>query len=153
LHPSVVVVPVAVIVGAVRSNVQLTVLAAVELLPQASVAVQVLVCDLEHPLLTTAPSVDVTVGELQPSVAVAVPSEASICAVVGLHAGRAGAAFKASDGDVRSTVHDTVLDIVAVLPHPSLAVQVLVCVLVHPLLCTVPSADVVVVVPQASVAV
>ena len=43
LHPSVVVVPVAVIVGAVMSNVQLTVLDSVELLPHASVAVHVLV--------------------------------------------------------------------------------------------------------------
>ena len=43
LHPSVVVVPVAVITGAVISKVQLTVLDAVELLPQPSVAVHVLV--------------------------------------------------------------------------------------------------------------
>src|SRR5205085_7124896 len=84
LHPSVVVVPVAVIVGAVISNVQLTVLDAVELLPQASVAVHVLVSVLSHPDDDTVLSVDVNVGVPQLSVAVADPSAASIVAAVGL---------------------------------------------------------------------
>lgn len=43
LHPSVVVAPVMVIVGGVRSDVQPTVENAVAVLPQPSVAVQVLV--------------------------------------------------------------------------------------------------------------
>ena len=85
LHPRLVVVPVAVITGAVISYVQLTVLDAVELLPQASVAVHVLVCVLSHPLLATVPSVDESVGVPQLSVAVADPSAASIFAAVGLH--------------------------------------------------------------------
>jgi hypothetical protein len=40
--------------------------------------VKVLTCDLKHPLLDIAPSLDVIVGIPQPSVAVAVPREASI---------------------------------------------------------------------------
>ena len=45
LHPSVDVVPVAVITGGVAFDVQVTVLDAVAVLPHASVAVNVLVCD------------------------------------------------------------------------------------------------------------
>ena len=42
--------------GGVRSEVQLTVLAAVEVLPHPSVAIKVLVCDNVHPMVVTAPS-------------------------------------------------------------------------------------------------
>ena len=52
-----------------------------------------------------------------------------------------------------SIVHVTVLAIVAVLPHPSVAVNVLVCERSHPLLTTVPSTEEIVTVPHASVAV
>ena len=45
LHPSVDEVPVAVITGGVVLDVQVTVLDTVDVLPQASVAVNVLVCD------------------------------------------------------------------------------------------------------------
>ena len=45
LHPSVEVVPVAVITGGVALEVQVTVLDVVAVLPHASVAVNVLVCD------------------------------------------------------------------------------------------------------------
>ena len=45
LQPSVVAVPLAVIVGGTWSLVHVTVLAAVAVLPQASLAVNVLVCD------------------------------------------------------------------------------------------------------------
>jgi hypothetical protein len=51
LHPSVVVVPPVVITGGVRSAVHVTVLDAVAVLPQASLAVNVLVCEREHPVL------------------------------------------------------------------------------------------------------
>ena len=44
-------------------------------LPQASEAVNVLTCDLKHPLVVIAPSLEVMVGVPQASVAVAVPSE------------------------------------------------------------------------------
>ena len=56
-------------------------------------------------------------------------------------------------GGVVSSVHVTVLETVAVLPHPSVAVKVLVCERRHPLLCIVPSLCVMVGVPHASVAV
>jgi len=56
-------------------------------------------------------------------------------------------------GGLRSVVQLTVLDMVAVLPHPSLAVNVLVCEAVQPVVLIKPSADEIVGVPQASVAV
>ena len=84
LQPSDKLVPVAVIIGGVRSSVQLTILDTVALLPQPSIAVNVLVWDLKHPLETTAPSFDVKVGAPQASVAVALPSAAVISDVVGL---------------------------------------------------------------------
>jgi hypothetical protein len=76
LHPSGTVVNVLVNPGAVTSSVHVTVLDTVDVLLQASVAVNVLVCERLHPLLTTGPSPDVIVGDaVQKSVAVAVPSE------------------------------------------------------------------------------
>ena len=63
--------------GGVTSAIHLTVRDVVEVLRQASVAVNVLVCERLHPLLTTAPSDEVIVGAPQASVAVAVPSEPS----------------------------------------------------------------------------
>ena len=55
-------------------------------------------------------------------------------------------------GGVGSSVHVTVLDIVALLPHPSVAVNVLVCDLRHAPTAA-PSSCVIVGVPQPSVAV
>ena len=52
-----------------------TVLDVVELLSQASSAVNVLVIERKHPSLTTLPSTCVIVGDPQKSVAVAVPSK------------------------------------------------------------------------------
>ena len=115
-----------VIVGATTSSVQFTVLEVVAVFPQASVAVNVLVWDLEHPLLTTAASDVKTVGVPQASVAVAEPSDEFICAVVGLHDASVGAVLSVIVGAVTSTVHVTVLDTVAVLPQASVAVNVLV---------------------------
>src|SRR5262245_21176598 len=74
LHPKPKPVPFAVRVGAVKSKVHVAVRDVVDVLPQASVAVKVLVCDLKHPLLCTAAVVDVTVGVPHSSVAVAPPS-------------------------------------------------------------------------------
>jgi hypothetical protein len=79
------VVPVAVITGAWVSTVHDTVLDAVDVFPQASIAVHVRVCVRLHPLLVTAPSEGVIVGMPHASVAVPVPNAASICAAVGLH--------------------------------------------------------------------
>jgi hypothetical protein len=73
LHPSGELLPVAVIVGGVISTVHVAVLDVVAVLPQASVAVNVLVWERLHPLLETEPLEKVTVGVPQPSVAVAEP--------------------------------------------------------------------------------
>jgi hypothetical protein len=50
----------------------------VAVLPQASTAVKVLTCDLEQPVLFIIPSLELTVGAPQASVAVAVPREVLI---------------------------------------------------------------------------
>ena len=89
LHPSVNVVPVAVITGGVAADDQVTVCDAVAVLPQASVAVHVLVCDFAQVPLT-GPSVDVSVNTPQASLAVALPSAASIAADDGLHPAGSG---------------------------------------------------------------
>ena len=57
--------------GAVLPEVQVTVRDIVAVLPQPSVAVNVLVWEREQPSLVTLPSVDVIVGLPQPAVAVA----------------------------------------------------------------------------------
>jgi len=79
-----------VITGAVISAVHVTVLESVAVLPQASVAINVLVCDLLHDVLTILPSLDDTVGVPQASVAVAEPSAALIAAAEGLQPGGNG---------------------------------------------------------------
>jgi len=136
------------------SNVHVAVLDAVAVLPQPSVAVHVLVCERKHPLLCTAPSVEVSVGVPQASVAVAVPSAASIAADVGLqpNAPFAGVPVVVIVGAVTSTVHVAVRDVEAVLPQASVATKVLVREREHPSLVVPPSEDVVVGVLQASVA-
>jgi len=70
-------VPVAIIVGAVTSTVHVAVLDAVAVLPQASVAVNVLVCDLKHPLLTIGPSD--TIGVILPAAGCWHPWPAANC--------------------------------------------------------------------------
>jgi hypothetical protein len=63
--------------GGVTSAIHLTVRDIVDVLRHPSVAVNVLVLERLHPLLTTAPSEEVMVTGPQPSVAVAVPSAPS----------------------------------------------------------------------------
>jgi hypothetical protein len=70
--------------GGVLSVNQFTVLDIVDTLAQPSIAVNVLVCERLHPLLITAPSLNVSVGVLQASVAVAPSSAADIETPVGL---------------------------------------------------------------------
>jgi hypothetical protein len=152
LHPAFNVVPFAVIVT-VLSKVQVTVLETVLVLLHPSLAVNVLVCVLEHPLLCKAPSIEVIVVEPQASVADAVPSAALISEATGLHPRASVVPFALIVGGVRSAVHETVRDVVEVLPHPSVAVKILVCEAVHPTVLTGPSDDVIVGAPQASVAV
>jgi hypothetical protein len=85
LHPSVAVTPVTVMTGGLGAYTQVTVLEAVDELPQASTAVNVLTCDAEHDVVDTAPSVNVMVAMLHASEAVAVPRAALISEAVGLH--------------------------------------------------------------------
>ena len=79
-----------VITGAVISAVHVTVLVSVAVLPQPSIAINVLVCDLEQPVDVIGPSLDDTVGVPQASVAVALPSAALIAAAEGLQPGGSG---------------------------------------------------------------
>jgi len=71
----------------------------------------------------------VTVAVLQPSVAFALPNAASMTAEVGLQPSIpfAGVPVAVMAGAVTSTVHVAVRDVVAVLPHASVAVNILVC--------------------------
>ena len=70
--------------GPVKSAVHDIVRATVDVLPHPSLAVKVLVCDLEQLLLETSLLLKVTVGVAHASVAVAVPNAASIAASEGL---------------------------------------------------------------------
>src|SRR5205085_4083271 len=79
LQPSVVVVPVAEMTGGSVSAVQVTVReTGSAALPQASVAVQVRVCERMQPFMVMVLSEALGVTEPQPSLAEAVPSAASI---------------------------------------------------------------------------
>ena len=71
--------------GGVLSAVHVTVLEAVAVLPQTSIAVQVRVCDREQVFVAIGPSLGVNVEPPQSSVAVAVPSAALISLETGLH--------------------------------------------------------------------
>ena len=127
-------VPVAEIVGAVASAVHVAVRDVVAVLPQASVAVNVLVCERAQPSLDMLPSVEVTVGDPQASVAVAVPRAALITAVDGLQPALKLLPVAVMLGAVKSSVHVAVRDAVEILPQASVAVNVLVCEREHPLL-------------------
>ena len=125
LHPAIAA-PVAVMVGGVLSLVHVTVLDAVAVLPQPSVAVHVLVCDLAQAPVT-GPSTGDNVITPQASVAVALPSAASITADDGLHASVVAVPVAVITGVDAEAAQVTVLDVVAVLPQASVAVNVLVC--------------------------
>jgi len=119
--------PVAVMTGGDMSSVHVAVVEVVAVLPQASVAVNVLVWERKHPVLTTLPVDDVTLGVPHASVAVAFPSAASMAADDGLQPRTPleGTPFAVIVGPVTSTVQVAVRDVVEVLPHPSVAVHVL----------------------------
>ena len=112
--------------GAVTSAVHVAVRDVVAVLPQASLAVNVLVCERLQPVVPTGPSLDVTVGVPQASVAVAVPNAPLISPADGLHPSERLPPPLVSVGGVTSTVHVTVRAAVEVLPQASLAVNVLV---------------------------
>ena len=89
---------------------------------------------------------------LHPSVAVAVPNAAVISLAAGLHPNGTVVNVLVNVGGVLSSVQVTVLDVVAVLSQPSLAVQCLVCDLLQPLLTISPSVTILAFTPQLSVA-
>src|SRR5205809_200631 len=130
---------VTVMVGACVSLVKLIVCEVVAVLPQPSVAVQVLVTECVHPVPVSAPSVKLAVNPVeQLSLTVAVPNAAAMSDEVGLQ-------FTGVDavtvivGACVSLVKLIVCEVVAVLPHASIAVQVLVTVCVHPVPVSAPS--------------
>ena len=128
LHPSDAAVPPVVNVGGVLSLVHVTVLDIVAVLPQSSVALNVRICERVHELLLTEPSVTVIfVMLLHPSVALAEPSAFVISDAAGLHPKGKVEYEPVNVGEVLSATHVIVLDVVEVLPHASLAVNVLVC--------------------------
>src|SRR6188768_824307 len=140
-------------VGGVTSLVQVAVLVIEIELLQPSVAINVLVCDLRHPLDITRPSLEeILVIVPQASVAVADPRAALIS--VGLQPSGTSAYDPVNVGGVTSLVQVAVLVIEIELLQPSVAINVLVCDLRHPLEITRPSLEeILVIVPQASVAV
>jgi hypothetical protein len=128
LQPRVGVAPVIIIAGGLGALVQVTVLTAVAVLPQASTAVNVLVCEAEQEVVIIVPSLNVSVGVPQASVAVAVPRAAVISEAEGLQPRVNAVPVVVIVGGVRSLVHVIVLTAVALLPQASIAVNVLVCV-------------------------
>jgi hypothetical protein len=153
LQPRVVTAPVIVITGGFLSATHVMVLAVVAVLPQASLAVNVLVCDALHEVVDIAASIAVIVVVLQPSVAVAEPSAASISEAEGLQPRVVVVPLAVMDGPLRSRIHVTVVEAVAELPQPSEAVKVLVCDALHEVVVIGPSETITAGVLQAAVAV
>ena len=89
----------------------------------------------------------------QASVAVAVPSAASISPGEGLQPIERISISIVRVGGVRSCIHVIVLDVVDVFRQPSVAVKVLVIERLHPSVTIPPSEEVIVTAPQTSVAV
>jgi hypothetical protein len=152
LQPAFNVVPEAVISGAIVSTTQVMVRDVPDTLPQASVAVKVLVCVRLHPLEMIFPSLNDTTGVPQLSVADAVPSAALICAAVGLQPAFNVVPEAVIIGAVVSATQVMVREVLDTLPQASVAVKVLVCVRLQPLRMTFPSLIDITGVPQLSVA-
>ena len=95
------------IVGPLLSAVHVTVRDAVAVLPQPPVAVNVLVLERLHPLVSVEPSLEVMVTLAQASVAVIVPKAASISLADGLHPRSAGALNGVIRGPTLLTIHLT----------------------------------------------
>jgi hypothetical protein len=139
--------------GPLRSRIHVTVVEAVAELPQPSEAVKVLVCDAEQEVVTTGPSETITAGVLQAAVAVAEPRAALISEADGLQPRVATAPVIIIVGGLGTLVHVTVVAAVAVLPHASMAANVLVLEAEHEVVDITPSLDVIVAVLQPSEAV
>jgi len=84
LQPSVGILPVIIIAGGLGALVQVTVVEAVAVLPQASMAENVLVSEAEQEVVVIDPSLNDRVGLPQASEAVAVPRAAVISEAEGL---------------------------------------------------------------------
>src|SRR4030095_11166302 len=115
LQPRVTRAGVIIIVGGLGALSQVTVLVIVAELPQPSTAVNILVCEEEQLLVDTAPSVNVIVAVLQPSVADADPRAAVIADEAGLQPSGTSAYDPVNAGGIWSLVQLTVLVMVAVL--------------------------------------
>ena len=113
----------------------------------------VLTCEKAQPLLVTAPSVNVTIGVLQAAVAVADPRAAVISEAEGLQPSVTVAGIIIMVGGLGALSQVTVLEVVAELPQPSTAVNILVCEDEQLLVDTAPSVNVIVAMLQPSVAV
>jgi hypothetical protein len=153
LQPSIVVVPLAVMDGPLRSRIHVTVEEAVAELPQPSEAVKVLVCDALHEVVVIGPSETITAGVLQAAVAVAEPSAAEISEAEGLQPSVGVAPVIIIAGGLGALVQVTVVEAVAVLPQASTAVNVLVLEALHDVVDIAPSLDVTDAVLQPSEAV
>ena len=139
-------------VGALGALSHVTVLDVVALLPQPSMAVNILVCEEEQLLVDIAPSVEVILTALHASVADAEPSAAVIADEAGLQPSGTSAYDPVNAGGIRSLVQLTVLVMVAVLPQASVAVNILVCEDEQLDVDTAPSVNVIVAVLQPSLA-
>jgi hypothetical protein len=132
-----------------------TVLDVVAVLPQPSIAMKVLVCELLQLVDETGPSLELTLTAPHASVAVAVPRAASMSEAVEPHPSVSVVPVAVMLGGVTSLIHVIVREVVAVLPQASIARNVLVCVAVQllPPVVTEPSEGVIVTAPHPSVAV
>jgi hypothetical protein len=90
------------------------------------------------------------VGAPHASNAAPIPNAASMAAIVGLHPNVVDVPVTVMTGATGSDRHVTVLDALEELPHASIDINVLVCVRLHPSLCTAPSLDTIVGAPHAS---
>ena len=112
----------------------------------------VLTCEKAQPLDCTAPSVNVIIGVLHAAVAVADPRAAVISAAEGLHPSVTEAGIIIMVGALGALSQLTVLEVVAELPQPSTAVNILVCEEEQLLVDIAPSVNVIVGVLHASLA-
>ena len=152
LHPRLGFVPVIVPMGDDVFSTHVTVLEAEAMLPHASVAVHVLVCERLHPINCIAPSATVALTGLQLSLANADPSAASMSPELGLQPRLSVVPVVVIPGRTWSTIQVTVRAADAKLPQASVAIQVLVCERSHANEMTGPSELVKVTVPQSPVA-
>src|SRR5436309_3663300 len=121
------------------SLLKLIVCEVVAVLPHASVAVQILVTVCVQPVPVSGPSVELAVNPVeQLSLTVAVPNAAAMSDEVGLQLTGVDA-VTIMVGACVSLVKVMVCEVVAVLPQPSVAVQVLVTECVQPAPVSAPS--------------